>query len=147
MNKLDNKGMTSILVLVFMTVILLLGISTVIASLSNQKLANKKETWQVEYYELETLVQRQLVQVDETLKDLSINPSFANDFIRLYPDAYEEKERLIYEFQVENDDSNRGISVMLSIPLEINARYEILAYYEFSAPFEYNQKSKFEDPF
>ena len=65
----DNKGASSIMVIIMMVVLLVFGLAILTTSLSNQRLAQRKQNWLSEYYGLEGKAQEEIALFDGILID------------------------------------------------------------------------------
>lgn len=61
----NNKGSTSILIIMLMVVLMIFGLTILTTTLSNENLSLKKQSWLVSYYELEVLAADQLAAIDQ----------------------------------------------------------------------------------
>ncbi len=62
-----QEGSSSILVIILMVVMMVFGLAVLTTSLSNQRLAEKKQAWLHDYYNLEGLVEEKIGEIDHIL--------------------------------------------------------------------------------
>jgi len=62
-----QEGSSSILVIILMVVMMVFGLAVLTTSLSNKRLAEKKQDWLHDYYNLEGLVEEKIGKVDQIL--------------------------------------------------------------------------------
>jgi len=74
----NNKGASSILVIILMVVLMIFGLAILTTSLANQRLATKKRAWLVDYYQLEGAVEITLAHIDEQLQSSYLH---TNDYL------------------------------------------------------------------
>lgn len=66
----SDRGSTSILVVIFMIVLMIFGLSILTTAISNTKLAEKKREWLTNYYKLEEEVAFELKDIDIIINDI-----------------------------------------------------------------------------
>jgi len=119
----SERGSTSILVVIFMIVLMIFGLSILTTSISNTRLAEKKRVWLSEYYLLEGYTARELAMLDniitknknETVTDLE------NSLID------EDARSQVYIKKIIEDLENQGYWVSL---LESELEKELVVYLE-----------------
>lgn len=79
----QNNGSSSILVIILLVVLLVFGVAVLTTALSNQRLAQKKQQWVMEYYQLEGNLMEELASYDRILIETA---NQARDYIE--SDAY-----------------------------------------------------------
>ncbi|PKM68025.1 MAG: hypothetical protein CVU95_05095 [Firmicutes bacterium HGW-Firmicutes-2] len=62
-----QEGSSSILVIILMVVMMVFGLAVLTTSLSNKRLAEKKQDWLHDYYNLEGLVEEKIGEIDQIL--------------------------------------------------------------------------------
>lgn len=62
-----EEGSSSILVILLMVVMMVFGLAVLTTSLSNMRLAEKKQDWLHDYYRLEGLVEKKIGELDQIL--------------------------------------------------------------------------------
>lgn len=62
-----QEGSSSILVIILMVVMMVFGLAVLTTSLSNKRLAEKKQDWLHDYYNLEGLVEEKIGKIDQIL--------------------------------------------------------------------------------
>ncbi|MDF1617790.1 hypothetical protein [Petrocella sp. FN5] len=62
-----QEGSSSILVIILMVVMMVFGLAVLTTSLSNKRLAEKKQDWLHDYYDLEGLVEEKIGKIDQIL--------------------------------------------------------------------------------
>lgn len=65
---MNNRGATSVLIIMLMVVLMVFGLTILTATLSNETLSDKKISWLEEYYVLEADAAVALSDLDETLQ-------------------------------------------------------------------------------
>lgn len=63
----SENGSSSILVIILMVVMMVFGLAVLTTSLSNLRLAEKKQAWETDYYTLEGAVMEEIATIDQLL--------------------------------------------------------------------------------
>lgn len=72
-NNDNQKGATSIFVMIFMVILLVFGLAALTTSLASLKLADKNHSWSKEYYQLEANAEKEIAQIDQILFDAEVS--------------------------------------------------------------------------
>lgn len=152
MKVLNNKGATSVLIILLMVVLMVFGLTILTTTLSNQSLSEKKQLWLTEYYDLESDVAVELATIDQRLTDIKkeYDEEVLLDAYRESFELLEVEEKYYYHFRVseDKDDNLKHIDVMLELYLDkqSNKNYDIIEYSETQDLFEY-EDIQFGNPF
>ena len=93
----NDRGSSSILVIILMVVLMIFGISILTTSLSNMRLSEKKKSWISEYYQLEALSEERIARIDSMLIKANNNArqnmhSSSNDLTKVLSDKNNQNE-------------------------------------------------------
>jgi len=66
---LSDRGSSSVLVILIMVMLVVLGLLALISTWSGLKLARKNASWSTTYYELDSMAENRLAEIDACLKD------------------------------------------------------------------------------
>ncbi len=162
----SEQGSTSILVIILTVVLIILGLTILTTSLSNSRLAAKKQIWLSEYYQLEGLVADELADIDAILqqgKEEAVN-SMSQDRKALFSDELLAKgldvtsigEDSFISFEVYEEDKEvpKAIRVELKVILPENSvsddlflkerNYKVVKYIEQQEFFEFTDQPLFD---
>lgn len=64
----NNKGATSVLIIMLLVVLMIFGLTILTTTLSNESLSNKKNEWLTDYYALESKVALSLADMDDSIQ-------------------------------------------------------------------------------
>ena len=143
----NEKGASSIIVILLMIVLIVLGLAAFSASYSNYRLGQKTVTWSEEYYLLEKQAEEKLFIIDRALID-SFNETknefdyFSTLFEKLNENNinpyYDDGQVFIrMNFKDESDDP-KNLSVVLKINYPENKkRYSVIEWLIWQEPFLY----------
>ena len=155
LKRLDNKGATSVLIILLMVVLMVFGLTILTTTLSNKSLSDKKQVWLEDYYALEADVAVKLAEVDHQLDDLKQEAKLDNlDLVEVYQENLDIQELngqyyIYFDISEPSGDYLKHIMVELQLIIDddIDARnYKIVQYSEAQDLFEY-EDIKFGDPY
>lgn len=173
----SERGSTSILVVIFMIVLMVFGLSILTTSLSNTRLAEKKRQWLTEYYALEGEVSKEMALIDQQIDRIKEETLDAlnqtdQDLRTLYSEKLKtelsqkgygvengenEEVTVFFDVSEERKDIPKHIYVELMLPLPATngdtkqfiqtPNFKVVAHTEWQEPFVLDENIKFEDPF
>jgi sulfur relay (sulfurtransferase) DsrC/TusE family protein len=155
LKRLDNKGATSVLIILLMVVLMVFGLTILTTTLSNKSLSEKKQVWLKDYYQLEADVALKLAEVDKQLDELKQEAKLGNlDLVEVYQEKLEIQEynnRYYMNFDISEQSGDYLKHIMVELQLIINKNidaknYKIVKYSETQDLFEY-EDIKFGNPF
>lgn len=155
MKRLDNKGATSVLIILLMVVLMVFGLTILTTTLSNKSLSEKKQVWLDDYYALEGHVALELAAIDQKLDDLKSQAKTSGQSIEnLYKEhldliSDQDGYKIVLEVASDTEDYKKYITVELELIMDASldeTNYRIIGYSETQDLFEY-EDIKFGNPF
>lgn len=166
MNKLiaDEKGASSVLIVIMMVVLIVFGLAIFTTSLSNLRLADKKYTWLRDYYNTETLAMTKIAVLEKTLKNYKKADLPEQDVHVFFAKVLKiSKDRLVvdkddtntydyileFDVSLNNAISPKNIALRLGINLQNSIKdrphnIDILKYEQWQKDFEYDTLFEFD---
>jgi hypothetical protein len=160
----NQRGSTSVLVIILMVVLIVFGLAIFTTSLSSVRLANKKTQWTQSYYALEKESAHALASIDQLTKDIyqsiedkallvsSIESLLSiNTGELVITNQYTDKYDFEVNFNIDSIDNlkSKHIEVVLGIispEKRTSTQFDLLVYEQWQDDFEFYNLPGFEDP-
>lgn len=160
----NQRGSTSVLVIIMMIVLLVFGLAILTTSLSNVRLADKKINWLKDYYLLEADAAQALAELDQLLDKRYLPDVTVATQVETFKDNLSKSYAYApLEWLEDNDtawlakitvpmttsDWARGLNLVIAIPKQQTGpgiAYTLKEHSQWQEDFEFDFLSGFDDP-